>query len=101
MKNVLKTALVAAGIFTFGGVQARSMPQDTVGKKIDHAAKKVGHATAHAAATADAAVADKRYEGKYGPRGEAIYINKHSHYYYINKTGHRVFLKKSELRDQQ
>lgn len=108
---MLKAALVAAGIFSFIGVEARSMPQDTVGKKISHTAKKVGHATAHdattaghatahAAATADAAVANKRYDGKYGPHGEAVYINKHSHYFYVNKTGHRVYLKKSQLRDK-
>jgi hypothetical protein len=100
MKNILKVALVATGIFSFGQCYAKSMPRDTVGHKIKHAAKSVGHATAHAAATADAAVVDKRYEGKYGPDGRAVYINKHSRYYYINKAGHRVYLKKSELRDK-
>jgi hypothetical protein len=100
MKNMLKVALVAAGIFSFAQGQAHSMPQDSVGHKIKHAAKSVGHATAHAAATTDAAVVDKRYEGKYGPGGRAVYINKHSHYYYISKTGHRVYLKKSELMDK-
>jgi hypothetical protein len=101
MKNIIKVALVATGIFSFAQLQAKSMPQDSVGHKIKHVAKNVGNATAHAAATTDAAVVDKRYEGKYGPDGRAVYINKHSHYYYINKSGHRVYLKKSELRDNQ
>jgi hypothetical protein len=100
MKNLFKVALVATGIFSFVQSQAHSMPLDSVGHKIKHAAKSVGHATAHAAATTDAAIVDKRYDGKYGPDGQAVYINKHSHYYYINKTGHRVYLKKSELMDK-
>ena len=69
----------------------------TVGQKMKHTAKKVGHATAHAAATTESAVVDKKYDGKCGPGGETVYINKHSHYYYINKRGHRVYLKKSQL----
>ena len=101
MKNLLKAAVVAAGIFSFGRAQAASVPADTVGHKVKHAARSVGHATAHAAATADAAVVDKRYEGKFGPEGQAIYINKHSHYYYVSKTGHRIYLKKSELKDKR
>jgi hypothetical protein len=100
MKNLFKVAVVAAGIFSFGQARAASMPTDTAAHKVKHAARSVGHATAHAAATADAAVVDKRYDGKYGPDGRAVYINKHSHYYYINKSGHRVYLKKSELRDK-
>jgi outer membrane usher protein FimD/PapC len=100
MKNLLKVAIVAAGILSFGQARAASTPIDTVVHKVKHAAKAVGHATAHAAATADAAVVDKRYDGKFGPEGQAIYINKHSHYYYVNKTGHRVYLKKSQLMDK-
>jgi hypothetical protein len=101
MKNLLKLAVLAAGIFLFVQAQATPMPQDSVGHKIKHVAKKVGHATAHAAATASAAVIDKKYEGKYGPEGQTIYINEHSHYYYINKAGHRVYLKKSQLRSKR
>lgn len=102
MKNVLKVALIAVGIFSFAQSQAKPMQQDTtVGQKVKHTAKKVGHATAHAAATTASAVVDKKYEGKCGPMGETIYINEHSHYYYINKRGHRVYLKKSQLKDKK
>jgi len=100
MKKILKVALVATGIFSFGRAYAHSMPQDSIKHKVSKTAKTVGHATAHAAAAADAAVTDKKYDGKYGPEGQTIYINKHSHYFYISKTGHRVYLKKSQLRDK-
>ena len=99
MKNLFKVAVVAAGIFSFGQAMAKSMPVDTT-HKVKHAEKSVGHAVAKTGATVDAAVVDKRYDGKYGPEGQAIYINKHSHYYYINKAGHRVYVKKSELKDK-
>jgi len=102
MKNVLKVALVAVGVFSFGQSQAKTMPRDTtVGQKINHAAKKVGHATAHAGASTASMVVDKKYDGKCGPGGETVYINKHDHYYYINKSGHRVYVKKSQLMDKK
>lgn len=133
MKNLLKLALVAAGVFIFTQSQAKTVSRDTtVGHKIKHTAKKVGHKTGEAAekvgdatvstaktvghATATtaktvghktaevaakgaAAVTDKKYEGKCGPNGETVYINKDSRYFYVNKTGHRVYLKKSQLKN--
>ena len=102
MKNFLKVALVAVGIFSFAQSQEKPMQHDTtVGQKIKHTTKKVGHATAHAAASTASMVVDKKYDGKCGPGGETVYINKHSHYYYINKRGHRVYLKKSQLMDKK
>jgi hypothetical protein len=101
MKNVFKVALVAAGIFTFAQTQAHTMQRDTtIGQKVGKTATKVGHATAHAAVSGEAMVVDKKYDGKCGPHGENIYINKHSHYYYVNKTGRKVYLKKSQLMDK-
>jgi len=101
MKNVFKVALVAAGIFTFGQALAGPMPRDTtIGKKINKTAKKVGHATAHAAVSGESMIVDKKYDGKCGPHGETVYINKHSHYYYVNKSGHKVYIKKSQLMDK-
>jgi type IV secretory pathway TrbL component len=119
MKNLLKLALVAAGVFTFAQSQAKSMVNDTTkisktAKKVGHAttstAKTVGHATSETAtkvahktsevaAKGAAAVADKKYEGKCGPHGETVYINKDSRYFYVNKVGHRVYVKKSQLRN--
>ncbi|MDB4903510.1 MAG: hypothetical protein JWQ63_2791 [Mucilaginibacter sp.] len=101
MKNVIKVALVAAGMLSFSQSHAQTTEKDTgLGHKIGHAAKKVGHKTAELGAKGAAAVVDKRYEGKQGPHGQTIYINEDSRYYYINKRGHRVFLKKSQLRDK-
>jgi hypothetical protein len=124
MKNMLKTALFAAGLFVLSGAYAQAPKKDpSLGDKIGHTAKTVGHATStaaksvgHATATTatkvghktseiaakgDAAVVDKRYEGKVAPNGEAVYINNKRQYYYVNKKGHRVYLRKSELRNKR
>jgi hypothetical protein len=100
MKNLVKIALVAGGILSFSAGYAQTRKDTTVGQHIDHAAKKVGHTTAHAAALSAAAVTDKKYDNKRGPHGESIYIDKHSRYFYVNKRGHRVYIKKSQLRDK-
>jgi|ERR1700761_2906910 len=95
MKNLLKVAAVATGVFSFTASHAQS-----TGDKIKHDAKEVGHATAHAASSGAAYVVDKKYEGKCGPGGQTIFIDKYSHYYYVDKKGHHTYLKKSELRDK-
>ena len=47
MKNVIKVALVAAGIFSFSQSYAQTTEKDsTLGHKINKTAKKVGHKTA-------------------------------------------------------
>ena len=101
MKNILKVALVAAGIFSFAQSHAQTTHKDsTLGHKIGRTATKVGNKTAEVGAKGYADVTDKIYEGKVGPAGQTIYINKHSHYFYVNKRGHRVYVKKSSLRDK-
>jgi len=98
MKNLLKVAFVAAGIFSFAQVKAETAVRDTtLGHKISRTAKKIGHKTSEVAAKGAAAVVDKKYEGKCAPGGQTVYINDKSHYYYVNKKGHRVYLKKSQL----
>ena len=101
MKNIVKVALVATGIFSFGQTRAQTHKDSTLGHKINKTATHVGHATAHSAASGASAVVDKKYEGKCGPNGQTVYINKNSHYYYISKKGHRVYLKKSQLMDKK
>jgi hypothetical protein len=100
MKNLLKVVMVAAGIFSFTASHAQTHKDSTLGKKIDTRAKKVGYKTSNIAANGASMVVDKKYEGKCGPQGQTVYINKYSHYYYVNKKGHRVYLKKSELMDK-
>ncbi len=112
MKHLFKVALfIAASAFTAQGSKAQTHKDSTLGHKIGATAKKVGHATtttatkvghktSEIAAKGDAAITDKKYDGKVAPGGQTVYINKNSHYYYINKLGHRVYLKKSSLRDK-
>lgn len=91
MKNIIKVASLAAIMFTAVQVNAQTVKTD---------AKKVGHKTSEIAAKGAATIVDKKYDGKAGPHGETIYINKYSHYYYVNKLAHRIYLKKSELRNK-
>jgi hypothetical protein len=108
MKSLLKIAFVSAGVFTFTFSQATTVTRDT--SKMSRTAHKVGHATAKTATTVAhktaevsakgaAAITDKKYEGKCGPGGETVYINKDSRYFYVDKKGHREYLKKSQLRN--
>ena len=100
MKNVIKAAVLAAGIFSFASVNAQTHKDSTLGHKIGVTATKVGHKTSQIAASGAAVVTDKKYEGKCGPQGQTVYINKHSHYFYVSKKGHRIYLKKSQLMDK-
>ena len=126
MKNLIKVALVATGIFAAAQTQAQTR-DTTLGQKIDKStravgktAKKVGNATADAAkdvgnATATgakkvgkktselavkgaAAVADKKYDGKAGPGNENVYIDGNARYYYVNKSGKKVYVTQAELK---
>ncbi|SDR92948.1 hypothetical protein SAMN05216490_0218 [Mucilaginibacter mallensis] len=92
MKNLFKIAFLATGLF----VATQSHAQSTVNKD----AKAVGHKTSEIAAKGKAAVVDKKYKGKTGPKGQTIYIDKYSHYYYVNSKGHKYYCKKSELKDR-
>ena len=126
MKNLIKVALVATGIFAASQTQAQTR-DTTLGQKIDKStravgktAKKVGNATAGAAkdvgnATATgakkvgnktseiavkgaAAVTDKKYDGKAGPGNENVYIDGQARYYYVNKSGKKVYVTQAELK---
>ena len=70
------------------------------GRAIEKGAKKVGNKTAELASKGKAGVVDKVYEGKQGPKGEKIYIDKNSKYYWIDKKGHRRFIAESRLKDK-
>ena len=101
MKNLFNTALFTAAVFAFTQSQAQNTHKDSsLGHKISQTATKAGHKTSEIAANGAALAIDKKYDGKYGPEGQSVYINKYSHYYYIDKKGHRVYLKKSHLRDK-
>ena len=71
------------------------------GKVIKKGARKVGNKTAELASKGTSAVIDKVYEGKQGPDGQTIYINKKSEYYWVDKKGHRHYVIESELKDKE
>jgi hypothetical protein len=88
MKTLARLGLAA---LLFTAVQSHA-------QTIKHDAKVVGHKTSEIASKGEAAVVDKKYDGRYGPGGQTIYIDKYSHYYYVNKLGHHVYLTKAQLR---
>jgi len=102
MKSIASAAMFAAAMsFSLHSVADTVKRDTTLGKKIGNTAKKAGHKTANIAANTASHIADRKYEGKCGPNGQTVYINKYSHYYYINKKGHRVYLKESQLMDKK
>lgn len=101
MKNLFKgTLFFAALLFAVPGFAQETKKDTPFVKKVEKTAKKVGNETAEIAVKGVSKVADKTYEGKVGPQGQTIYINKHSRYYYVGKKGQKVFISKAKLRDK-
>jgi hypothetical protein len=111
MKNLFKIAAFAAASFIVSPVFAQTHKDTTLGQKISHTAKKVGHTTkttavkvghktSQIAANSESTIVDKKYDGKVAPGNHNVYIDKNSKYYYVNKKGHRVYIKKSQLMDK-
>ena len=71
-------------------------------KKTTHAvekgAKKAGNETAEVASKGKATVTDKVYKDKVGPKGQKIYIDDHSRYYWIDEKGHKNYVTEAELK---
>ena len=107
MKASIKVALFS---ILFGFITAfNAQSQDTTslgkdikntGKAIGKGAKKAGTKTAQLASKGKAGVADKVYDGKEGPNGAKIYINKDSRYYWIDKKGRRHYVTAAQLKDK-
>jgi hypothetical protein len=113
MKNVIKVALLAAGLFVAADTQAQVVQK--TGKAISKGAKAVGNTaedgakavskgakkgarkTAEVASKGKSAVVDKKYDGYVAPNGETVYIDKNSAYYYVNSKGRHVYVKKAAL----
>lgn len=111
MKKGIFAYLIAASVGLFFAVNTHA--QDTTstehgikkavkktGRAISGTAKKVGHKTAELAAKGKAGVVDKEYEDKQGPKGQKIYIDNKSRYYWLDKKGHRRFVAESKLKDK-
>lgn len=113
MKNVFKVGLLAAGLFVAAHTNAQVVKKtgEAIGngakavgkgakkgaKAVGKGAKAAGRKTSEVASKGSSAVIDKKYDGKVGPGGQTIYIDKNSAYYYVNKKGHRIYVKESEL----
>ena len=71
-------------------------------KKTTHAVekgeKKAGNETAEVASKGKATITDKVYKDKVGPKGQKIYIDDHSRYYWIDEKGHRNYVTEAELK---
>ena len=91
------TAAVHAQDSTSVGQDIKNAAKKT-GKAIGKGAKKVGNKTAELASKGKSVVVDKVYDGKEGPDGQVIYINKDSKYYWVDKKGHHQFIAESKLK---
>ena len=95
MKNLIKVALLATGIFAAAQTQAQTRdttlgqkidkPATKVGKATAKTAKKVGNKTSELASKGAAAVANKRYEGHWGLTGVLVFIVEYGKYFYVDK----------------
>lgn len=111
MKKNVFTYLVVLSIGLFSTLNLHAQDTTSVehkvakgvkktGNAISRTAKKVGNKTAEIAAKGKASVVDKVYEGKEGPKGQKIYIDNKSRYYWLDKKGHRRFVAESKLKDK-
>jgi hypothetical protein len=97
MKKLVFLLIAAASIAT----PAMSQQDKDKKGKVGEAVNKAGNETAHVAVAGASNITDKRYKGKYGPKGQEIFINKHSRYYYVDERGKKIYLKKSQLRNKK
>ncbi|MEJ5962541.1 hypothetical protein [Pedobacter immunditicola] len=99
MKTKILMAAFAFGLLsTFSIAASAQEKKESVGKKIDKTATKVGNKTAEVAVKGTSKIADKTWKGKMAPDGSDVYINNKNQKYYINKRGAKVFLKASEIK---
>ena len=97
-KRFLTGALAVALLTTFTFAATAQEKKESVGKKIDKTATKVGNKTAEVAVKGTSKVADKTWKGKMAPDGSNVYINNKNQKYYINKKGAKVYLKASQIK---
>lgn len=69
-------------------------------KNVETGAEKVGDDVSEAAVNAASHIKDKVYVDKVGPKGQIVYIDKHSKYYYVSDEGKKIYVKKYELKDK-
>ncbi len=77
-----------------------AIAQSKTTKEVKKDVKAVGNKTAELSSKAAAKITDKTYADKVGPKGQTIYIDKHSRYYWINDKGHKMYVKKWQLKNK-
>jgi hypothetical protein len=110
MKKIFATAtvMVALGL----SFQASAQQDSTTGQKIRKEAKEVGQdvkegaekagdKTAEIAVKGASTVTDKVYRDKVGPKGQTIYIDGHSRYYWVDDKGKKIYVPASKLKDKK
>ena len=89
-------AFITAGLLLAGfGLQAQ------VKEDIKKTGTDVGDKTAHRTVVVKSAVVDSKYKDKEGMKGETIFIDHRSKYYYVDKKGHKMYVSKAYLRDKK
>ena len=94
--NKLKFIMIPALLLS---LQAMAQTDTSSKGKVGRTINKIGNKTAQVAVKGASMVADKKYDGKVGPGGQTIFINKNSHYYYVNARGKKVYVAKTALKD--
>ena len=94
-----KVAIIFLGLVALSYTVAAQEKDRSVGESVKEAGKTVAHETAEKASKAKSRIVDKVYEDKVGPRGETIYINEHSKYYWINEKGQKISISEARLKD--
>jgi hypothetical protein len=77
-----------------------TLVQGQVKDEVKKDAKKVGNKTEEITSKTKAKIVDKEYADKVGPKGQTIYIDKHSKYYWIDSKGHKNYVAKALLKDK-
>ena len=97
-----KLIAIVAFLFCIGltySVSAQAVKKTT--HAVEKGAKKAGNETAEVASKGKATVTDKVYKDKVGPKGQKIYIDDHSRYYWIDEKGHRNYVTEAELKPKK
>ena len=69
-------------------------------KAVKKGVKKGAHEVAEQASEAKSDITRTEVEGKMGPNGEDIFLDKDSRYFYIDDKGHKVYVAGSALRNR-
>lgn len=115
MKKLFGLALIAALGFTVPAL-AQDKKDDNVAKKAwkgtkkgagkawkstKKGAKTVGNETAELASKGKASVTDNKSNGWVGPKGQTVYVDDGTKYYYVDEKGKHISLTQAELKRKE